>query len=90
MNAYLPMLVWFALWAAVIVFGLMITLYLFLMFMGKEELDGLRQESDATMRSVRDAEAKEKSDKDEARAERRRLRAEEESSRGDSDSDGSK
>jgi len=77
MNQYLPVLVWVSLWAAVLVFGFMIVLYLFLMFMGKEELEGLREEADDTMRSVRASEAREKDEKEQARAERRRLRAEE-------------
>jgi hypothetical protein len=60
MNTVLPILVWLSLWAAVIVFGFMIVLYLFLMFMGKEELDELRAESDADIRDVRRAEQVEK------------------------------
>ena len=63
MNAVLPILVWVSLWAAVIVFGLMIVLYLFLMFMGKEELRELRAESDADMRDVRRAEILAKEEK---------------------------
>ena len=63
MNAALPILVWISLWAAVIVFGFMIVLYLFLMFMGKEELQELRAESDADMRDVRRAEIQAKEEK---------------------------
>jgi Sec-independent protein translocase protein TatA len=56
MNSLLPILVWVSLWAAVVVFGFMIVLYLFLMLMGKEELEELRAESDADIRDVRRAE----------------------------------
>ena len=63
MNTALPILVWLSLWAAVIVFGFMIVLYLFLMFMGKEELQELRAESDADMRDVRRAEIEAKEEK---------------------------
>lgn len=63
MNAALPILVWISLWAAVIVFGFMIVLYLFLMFMGKDELRELRAESDADMRDVRVAEQAAKEEK---------------------------
>lgn len=76
MNEYLPILVWFSLWGAVLVFGFMILLYLFLMFMGKEELAALREESDGVMREVREAEAREKQEKIEARAARRKARSE--------------
>jgi DNA-binding PadR family transcriptional regulator len=41
----------------------MIVLYLFLMFMGKEELQELRRESDADMRDVRQAEILAKEEK---------------------------
>lgn len=76
MNEYLPILVWFSLWGAVLVFGFMLLLYLFLMFMGKEELAALREESDEVMRDVRESEAREKQEKEEARAARRQARAE--------------
>jgi F0F1-type ATP synthase membrane subunit b/b' len=76
MNEYLPILVWLSLWGAILVFGFMLLLYLFLMFMGKEELVALREESDEVMRDVRDAESREKQDKEEARAARRKARAE--------------
>lgn len=76
MNEYLPILVWFSLWGAVIAFGFMLLLYLFLMFMGKEELAALREESDEVMRDVREAESREKLEKEEARAARRKARAE--------------
>lgn len=54
----------------------MLLLYLFLMFMGKEELAALREESDEVMRDVREAESREKLEKEEARAARRKARAE--------------
>jgi Sec-independent protein translocase protein TatA len=76
MNEYLPILVWFSLWGAVLVFGFMILLYLFLMFMGKEELAALREESDGVMRDVREAEEREKQEKNDARAARRKARLE--------------
>ena len=76
MNEYLPILVWFSLWGAVIVFGFMLLLYLFLMFMGKEELAALREESDGVMRDVREAEAREKQEKKDAREARRKARSE--------------
>lgn len=76
MNEYLPILVWLSLWGAVLVFGFMLLLYLFLMFMGKEELATLREESDEVMRDVREAEAREKQEKEDARAARRKARAE--------------
>ncbi len=63
MNDLLPILTWLSLWAAAIVFGFMIVLYLFLMLMGKEELQELRKESDAVMQDVRDAELRDKQDK---------------------------
>jgi len=72
MNDLLPILTWLSLWAAAIVFGFMIVLYLFLMLMGKEELTELRQESDAVIQDIRDAEAFEKSEKVRRREERRR------------------
>lgn len=75
MNQYLPILVWFSLWGAVLTFGFMLLLYLFLMFMGKEELAALREESDGVMRDVREAELREKLGKEEARAARRKARA---------------
>lgn len=75
MNQYLPILVWFSLWGAVLVFGFMLLLYLFLMFMGKEELAALREESDEVMRGVRDAEARDRQEKEDARAARREARA---------------
>jgi ABC-type transport system involved in cytochrome bd biosynthesis fused ATPase/permease subunit len=73
MNSLLPILVWFSLWAAVIVFGFMIILYLFLMLMGKEELEGLRAESDADMRDVRRAEQEAVEERKALREERRRA-----------------
>lgn len=76
MNEYLPILVWLSLWGAVLVFGFMLLLYLFLMFMGKEELAALREESDEVMRDVRVAETREKQEKEDARAARRKARAE--------------
>ena len=76
MNEYLPILVWFSLWGAVLVFGFMLLLYLFLMFMGKEELAALREESDEVMRDVRESEAREKQEKADARAARRKARME--------------
>lgn len=72
MNDLLPILTWLSLWAAVIVFGFMIVLYLFLMLMGKEELTELRQEADGVIQEIRDAEAFEKSEKAKRREERRR------------------
>lgn len=76
MNEYLPILVWLSLWGAVLVFGFMLLLYLFLMFMGKEELAALREESDEVMRDVREAESREKREKEETRAARRKARSE--------------
>lgn len=73
MNDLLPVLTWLSLWAAAIAFGFMIVLYLFLMFMGKEELTSLRQESDAVVQDVRDAEAREKQARIEARESRRKA-----------------
>jgi uncharacterized membrane protein (DUF106 family) len=73
MNAALPILVWISLWAAVIVFGFMIVLYLFLMFMGKEELQELRAESDADIRDVRRAEQHALQEKQERLEERKRA-----------------
>lgn len=72
MNDLLPILTWLSLWAAAIVFGFMIVLYLFLMFMGKEELRELREEADGVVRDIREAEAFEKSEKAKRREERRR------------------
>jgi Sec-independent protein translocase protein TatA len=72
MNDLLPILTWLSLWAAAIVFGFMIILYLFLMLMGKEELTELRKESDAVVQTVRDAEMREVAEKQERRAARRR------------------
>jgi uncharacterized membrane protein (DUF106 family) len=72
MNDLLPILTWLSLWAAAIVFGFMIVLYLFLMLMGKEELTDLRQEADGVIQDIRDAEAFEKSEKVKRREERRR------------------
>jgi len=79
MNAVLPILVWLSLWAAVIVFGFMIVLYLFLMLMGKEELQELRAESDADMRDVRRAEIQAVEEK------KARLEARKAALRGDSE-----
>lgn len=72
MNDLLPILTWLSLWAAVIVFGFMMVLYLFLMLMGKEELTELRQESDGLIQEIREAEATEKTEKAKRREERRR------------------
>lgn len=74
MNDLLPVLTWLSLWAAAIVFGFMIVLYLFLMLMGKEELTELRKDSDSLMQDVRDAEQRERIEKDERRIARRRNR----------------
>jgi Sec-independent protein translocase protein TatA len=74
MNTALPILVWISLWAAVIVFGFMIVLYLFLMLMGKEELQELRAESDADIRDVRRAEQVAMEEKRERQDERKRAR----------------
>jgi len=73
MNSLLPILVWFSLWGAVIVFGFMLVLYLFLMLMGKEELEELRAESDSDMRDVRRAEQADREEKKALREERRRA-----------------
>jgi len=73
MNSVLPILVWISLWAAVIVFGFMIVLYLFLMLMGKEELEELRAESDADIRDVRRAEKEAVEERKAVREERRRA-----------------
>ena len=73
MNSVLPILVWISLWAAVIVFGFMIVLYLFLMLMGKEELEELRAESDADIRDVRRAEQEALVERKAVREERRRA-----------------
>ena len=72
MNDLLPILTWLSLWAAVIVFGFMIVLYLFLMLMGKEELTELRKESDAVMQDVRDAEKRDAQEIVDRRTARRR------------------
>lgn len=56
----LPILVWISLWAAVLVFGFMIVLYLVLLLMGDKELKDLRRESDADIADVRRAEAEAK------------------------------
>jgi len=74
MNDLLPLLTWLSLWAAAIVFGFMIVLYLFLMLMGKEELTELRKESDEVVQSVRDAEERERTEKEDRRAARRKDR----------------
>jgi|GEM_PF-1738035 hypothetical protein len=73
MNTLLPILVWVSLWAAVVVFGFMIILYLFLMLMGKEELEELRAESDADIRDVRRAEQAAVEERKAVREERRRA-----------------
>ena len=77
MNDLLPVLTWLSLWAAVIVFGFMLLLYLFLMLMGKDELKELRQESDAVVQDIRDAEAREAREKADRRERRRRERTQE-------------
>ncbi len=71
MQDLLPILTWLSLWAAVIVFGFMIVLYLFLMLMGKQELSDLRKESDAMIQDVRNAEELDKKEKQDRRLARR-------------------
>ncbi|HXP90751.1 MAG TPA: hypothetical protein VN931_07490 [Fibrobacteria bacterium] len=73
LNSVLPILVWISLWAAVVVFGFMMILYLFLMLMGKDELRELRAESDADIRDVRRAEQEALEERKAVREERRRA-----------------